>query len=75
MITNVFRRYNFNMKKAFLRLMVLVLGLNVFTACYGPAPYPYGEPESEATEQNETKAADEDECSGEKASDDLEVKA
>ncbi len=26
------------MKKAFFRLMLLVLGLNVFTACYGPAP-------------------------------------
>lgn len=26
------------MKKAFFKLMLLVLGLNVFTACYGPAP-------------------------------------
>lgn len=64
------------MKKVFLRIMMLVLGLNVFTACYGPAaPYPYDEPENEATEQNETKAAAEDEESGEKASADSEVKA
>lgn len=26
------------MKKAFFRILGLVLGLNVFTACYGPAP-------------------------------------
>ena len=53
------------MKKAFFRLMGIVLGLNVFTACYGPAP---GEWEYEdATEQTDeseeeeegTKAADE----------------
>lgn len=25
------------MKKAFLRILSLLLGLNVFTACYGPA--------------------------------------
>jgi len=25
------------MKKAFLRILCLLLGLNVFTACYGPA--------------------------------------
>lgn len=63
------------MKKVFLRIMMLVLGLNVFTACYGPAPYPYDEPKNEATEQNETKAAAEDEESDEKASADSEVKA
>ena len=27
-----------HMKKAFFKLMLLILGLNVFTACYGPAP-------------------------------------
>ncbi len=26
------------MKKAFVKLLCLLLGLNVFTACYGPAP-------------------------------------
>ncbi|MBO4625557.1 MAG: hypothetical protein J5646_08745 [Bacteroidales bacterium] len=28
------------MKKAFIRLLCLLLGLNVFTACYGPGPIP-----------------------------------
>jgi len=63
------------MKKVFLRIMILVLGLNVFTACYGTAPYPYGEPENEITKQDETKVAVEDEESGEEASADSEVKA
>ena len=47
------------MKKAFFRLMGLVLGLNVFTSCYGPAPggWEYeDDPESEVT-SDETKAA------------------
>ena len=47
------------MKKAFLKLMVLVLGLNVFTACYGPAlPYPDGNDELEGTEQTDGTKAD-----------------
>lgn len=54
------------MKKAFFRLMGIVLGLNVFTACYGPAPGAW-EYEEEAVEQTddseeegeETKAEEE----------------
>ena len=33
------------MKKRFFKLMLAILGLNVFTACYGPAPIDYPEPE------------------------------
>lgn len=45
------------MKKALLKLMCLVIGLNVFTACYGPAPYPEEDADLQGTEQNaETKA-------------------
>ncbi|MBO4455167.1 MAG: hypothetical protein J5695_08190 [Bacteroidales bacterium] len=53
------------MKKAFFRLMGIVLGLNVFTACYGPAPggeWEYEEATEqtdESEEEEETKAADE----------------
>ncbi len=37
--------------------MCLVIGLNVFTACYGPAPYPEEDADLQGTEQNaETKA-------------------
>lgn len=28
------------MKKGFVKLLCLLLGLNVFTACYGPGPRP-----------------------------------
>jgi len=54
------------MKKAFFRLMGLVLGLNVFTACYGPAPggWEYEEQVEETTD--DTKAAEE--ADGEKTS-------
>ena len=63
------------MKKAFLKLMCLVLGLNVFTACYGPAPYPY-DPEDDQTEQNDgTKAGVEEEAGGEAASESAEENA
>ena len=31
------------MKKTFFRLMLTLLGLNLFTACYGPAPGVYRE--------------------------------
>ena len=50
------------MKKAFFKLMLLVLGLNVFTACYGPAPggWPYDDPVEETSD--ETKAAEEEEA-------------
>ena len=37
------------MKKAILRILCLLLGLNVFTACYGPAMPP--EPEDKALDQ------------------------
>ena len=42
------------MKKAFFKLLLVILGLNVFTACYGPAPGWQGDaPEIEETEQTE----------------------
>ena len=37
------------MKKAILRILCLLLGLNVFTACYGPAMPP--KPEDKALDQ------------------------
>ena len=43
------------MKKALFRLLGLILGLNVFTACYGPAPgnWDYQDTDQvEATDQN-----------------------
>lgn len=47
------------MKKAFFKLMLVVLGLNVFTACYGPAPGWQDVPPVDETEQTEdTKAAE-----------------
>ncbi|MBR4809114.1 MAG: hypothetical protein IK031_02410 [Bacteroidales bacterium] len=54
------------MKKAFFRLMGLVLGLNVFTACYGPAPgnWEYQDPVEQTDESEEdgegTEAEDKD---------------
>ena len=46
------------MKKAFFKLLLVVLGLNVFTACYGPAPGWQDMPPADETEQTEdTKAA------------------
>lgn len=51
------------MKKAFFRLMGLVLGLNVFTACYGPAPggWEYEDADQvENTDQNEDSEEEED---------------
>jgi len=55
------------MKKAFVRLMALVLGLNVFTACYGPAPYPGDYPDDETVAQSDGSKADasEEAASGE----------
>jgi hypothetical protein len=55
------------MKKAFFKLMLVVLGLNVFTACYGPAPgWQEDYPDPEATEQtDDTKAAPEEEAAQE----------
>ena len=45
------------MKKAFIRLLCLLLGLNVFTACYGPGPVPPDDLKDEV----ETKALLEEE--------------
>lgn len=42
------------MKKAFFKLLLLVLGLNVFTACYGPAPGgEWEEPPQEQTQADQ----------------------
>ncbi len=52
------------MKKAFFRLLGLVLGLNVFTACYGPAPggWEYDDADQvENTDQNENSEEEEEE--------------
>ena len=38
------------MKKAFLRILCLLLGLNVFTACYGPSIPNREQMEAELTE-------------------------
>ena len=47
------------MKKAFFKIMLVVLGLNVFTACYGPAPGWQDEPVPDETEQTDgSKAAE-----------------
>ena len=45
------------MKKGIIRLLCLLLGLNVFTACYGPGPVP---PEN-LKDEMETKALLEEE--------------
>lgn len=61
------------MKKAFLKLMLLVLGLNVFTACYGAPPAQYQElPDVENT--GEVASVDE-EVPDEVAAADTEVAA
>ncbi len=62
------------MKKAFLKLLLLVLGLNVFTACYGAPPAQYQElPDVENTGE-ETAVADE-EVTDEAVAADMEVAA
>ena len=45
------------MKKGIIRLLCLLLGLNVFTACYGPGPIP----PDDLKEDVETKALLEEE--------------
>ena len=47
------------MKKRILRILLLICGLNVFTACYGmpPGEWPVPVPD----EQEQTKAADQSE--------------
>ena len=67
-------RYPIDMKKALLKLMCLVIGLNVFTACYGPAPYPDGA-ESEDTELNDGTKTDTDEDAEESESEENAEKA
>ena len=62
------------MKKAFLKLMLLVLGLNVFTACYGAPPAQYQELPDVETPGEEVAAAEE-EGVDEAASIDTEVAA
>ncbi|MBO4475675.1 MAG: hypothetical protein J5737_03020 [Bacteroidales bacterium] len=46
------------MRKAFFRLMGLVLGLSVFTACYGPAPGGWEYDEAEEAVTGDTKATE-----------------
>ena len=45
------------MKKAILRVLILICGLNVFTACYGMPPGDWPEPDSLSDGQEQTKAA------------------
>jgi hypothetical protein len=62
------------MKKAFLKLLLLVLGLNVFTACYGAPPAQYQElPDVENT--GEEAAVVDEEVTDEAAAADMEVAA
>lgn len=62
------------MKKAFLKLMLLVLGLNVFTACYGAPPAQYQElPDVENT--GEEAAVVDEEVTDEAVAADMEVAA
>ena len=44
------------MKKTILRILILVFGLNLFTACYGTLPKDFPEPSpiSEQQEQNDS---------------------
>lgn len=44
------------MKKAILRILLLICGLNVFTACYGMPPGEWPEPAQLPEEPEQTKA-------------------
>jgi len=44
------------MKKKILRVLLVICGLNVFTACYGMPPGDLPEPEPLPEEQDQTKA-------------------
>ena len=44
------------MKKAILRILLVICGLNVFTACYGMPPGDWPEPTPLPEEQEQTKA-------------------
>ena len=60
------------MKKAFFRILGLILGLNVFTACYGPAPgeWQYQDPDQieNSDNQDSSESSEEEEESSEEAS-------
>jgi len=53
------------MKKAILRVLLLICGLNVFTACYGMPPGEWPEPTSapEEQEQEQTKVSEQTKAS------------
>jgi len=44
------------MKKKVLRVLLLICGLNVFTACYGMPPGDWPEPVPVSEEEEQTKA-------------------
>lgn len=45
------------MKKALLRVLLVICGLNVFTACYGVPPEDWPEPEPIPKGQEQTKSS------------------
>ena len=49
-----------DMKKAILRILLLICGLNVFTSCYGMPPGDWPEPTPLPEEQEQTKVDDAD---------------
>ena len=58
------------MKKGFLRLLLLICGLNVFTACYGMPP---GGWEDELPDQEQEESNTPAENTEEESADDTEV--
>ena len=58
------------MKKALIRILCLLLGVNVFTACYGPGPVPEKVPTEEelaALQEKIEKARQQEELPTEEA--------
>lgn len=58
------------MKKALTRILCLLLGVNVFTACYGPGPVPEKVPTEEelaALQEKIDKARQQEELPAEEA--------
>lgn len=49
------------MRKTILRVLILICGLNVFTACYGMPPGDWPEPTPLSDEQEESKTAEQSE--------------
>jgi len=47
------------MKKAILRILLVIFGLNVFTACYGMPPKDWTQPEPITEEQQKQEQDDE----------------